>query len=475
MLTTAWIAAHGFVAVYHYVLYRRLRIGEYLAFTVVSVGLAVYTGGSSWLLTSRSTAAAADAQRIQVVGATVTLAAFVSLLYEISGTRRRGTLYATYAWCGLGLIADLSGVFFDPAFTASMPAARFAFAPAHPEAVARAPALVFGLGAATLGVVTLVDVVREGPHDRDLRITLAAVVPVLVAGLHDGVIRRLVIRSAPFVPHLAMLTSLVISYTLMRRFTQAEDELNRRTEELRRSYEELRHVQGELVQTEQLATIGELSAVIAHELQHPLSALKEAAAALRSRNLDSVDRSHRLGILDEQSDRLNRLVRDLLAYARPIEPQREPLELREIIRRTTEQAQGNNMHTEAIELDVDLSGSPGPVHGDPDLLERAMVNVVENAIEAMPSGGVLTMRARDTDLGGTPAIALSFHDTGEGMDTLVRDKARDPFFTTRPAGTGLGLAIVDRIIRSHGGTVELHSPEGGGTTVTLTLPREPGF
>ncbi|MFW5921360.1 MAG: ATP-binding protein, partial [Polyangiales bacterium] len=114
----------------------------------------------------------------------------------------------------------------------------------------------------------------------------------------------------------------------------------------------------------------------------------------------------------------------------------------------------------------------GSVFGDPDLVERAFANLAENAFEAMPNGGALTVRARDARIEGLPALELSVEDTGEGMDTLVRQRARDPFFTTRQSGTGLGLAIVERVVRAHGGQVQLGENDEGGTTVTLLIPRD---
>ena len=138
----------------------------------------------------------------------------------------------------------------------------------------------------------------------------------------------------------------------------------------------------------------------------------------------------------------------------------------------TERAQLSGIaHAELVHIEWHLDG-PETVHGDPELLRHALVNVVENALQAMPSGGTLTVRSEAADLDGKSAVALSFADTGEGMDTIVRAKARNPFFTTRPSGTGLGLAIVDRVVRNHGGRVEIDSKHGAGTTIRLVLPRE---
>ena len=112
------------------------------------------------------------------------------------------------------------------------------------------------------------------------------------------------------------------------------------------------------------------------------------------------------------------------------------------------------------------------MEGDEALLRHALINIVDNALQAMPLGGTLTVSCRDTEVEGRPCVAVEFHDTGEGMDTIVRSRARDPFFTTRQTGTGLGLAIVDRVARAHGGSVSLESRHGQGTMVSFLVPRD---
>ena len=112
----------------------------------------------------------------------------------------------------------------------------------------------------------------------------------------------------------------------------------------------------------------------------------------------------------------------------------------------------------------------GRLWGDANLLRQVFDNLIDNAVQAMASGGVLTIRVRAVTEDGTDGLAVDIIDTGEGMDTQVRSRARDPFFTTRPSGTGLGLAIVDRIVEAHGGHLAIDSRAGEGTTVTVFLP-----
>ncbi|MCA9601814.1 MAG: histidine kinase, partial [Myxococcales bacterium] len=228
----------------------------------------------------------------------------------------------------------------------------------------------------------------------------------------------------------------------------------------------------EIVKTEQLAAVGELSAVIAHEVRNPLATIKNAVAGLRRSELRPEDGETLLEILDEETDRLNRLVDDLLAYAKPISPETSAVDLPQLVGHAVELAAAGNRDISHVEIELDLGQPCDPVEGDQALLRHALINIVDNALQAMPNGGTLTVSCRNATADGRPHVAVDFHDTGEGMDTLVRSRARDPFFTTRHGGTGLGLAIVDRVARAHGGRVEIESRHGQGTTVSLVIPCE---
>ena len=219
-----------------------------------------------------------------------------------------------------------------------------------------------------------------------------------------------------------------------------------------------------------LPQIRRLAASGAHAIRGWLVRLENAISGLRREALDPSDRNVLLGILDEETDRLNRLVGDLLSYAKPSTPDRKTLQLADIIARAMDLARRGHPKSDDVQLDVQLDGGPLDVIADPDMLRQAFANVLENALQAMPTGGTITVRSGHASLEDQSAVAISFVDTGEGMDTLVRAKARDPFFTTRPSGTGLGLAIVDRLVRAHGGTMDIESRAGIGTTITLVIP-----
>lgn len=230
-----------------------------------------------------------------------------------------------------------------------------------------------------------------------------------------------------------------------------------------------REAESAAVEKEQLAAIGELSAMIAHEIRNPLTIIGNAVTTLRRRETTPEDRSTLFGILEEESGRLNRLMNDLLSYARPVSLELQRVELREVIERALSLLPAQS--TVDVEL---LEPEPvGEVLGDPNLLRQVFDNLVTNAAQAMSrEGGILTVRIERSPAGGPPGVDVLVEDTGEGMDTSVRDRALLPFFTTRPSGTGLGLAIVARFVRAHGGKLEIKSAAGKGTTVRVFLPRE---
>jgi signal transduction histidine kinase len=254
----------------------------------------------------------------------------------------------------------------------------------------------------------------------------------------------------------------IVSQELERR----TEELRTRTRELRRSYEELRAAQEELVKKEQLAVVGELAAVIAHEVRNPLAIIANAGAGLRKQAISREDHDTLLAILDEETSRLNRLVTDLLRYARPVNVQRSHLPLPDLLERALTLANDKNK----IHYELRVEAGEGRIWGDANLLRQVFDNLIDNAVQAMGTEGALTVRVRSVVEGGVEGLAVDIIDTGEGMDTQVRSRALDPFFTTRPSGTGLGLAIVDRIVDAHGGRLGIESRAGEGTTVTVFLP-----
>jgi signal transduction histidine kinase len=473
-LSAAWTAVYAYLCAYYCVLYARRRAErEYLAFGLLSGSMAVYALGAALFLDASSLAQAGDAQEIQFFGLLASSAFYVDFAHHMTGRSSARAVRVVYALCLLGVLANVSGLLVDPGAapevdTIALLPARALYNPALTGA--GLAAVCTSLVALAYGTVVLF---TKAKQDGDMRIVIAGALLLLLTGAHDALLRATPLGSLYLMEHSYVLFALAVSYVLLERFVRTANALTSRTLELRRSYNELRDAQEQLLRKEQLATMGELSAVIAHEVRNPLAIIKNAVSGLHRPTLRDADRQVLLKILDEEADRLNRLVGDLLAYARPVTPQRQTLNVEELVRGSVELARAAQNRDEQVSLDVELKDTH-TIQGDPDLLRQALVNVAENAIQAMPDGGTLTVRTYSTMLDNQPAVAISLRDTGEGMDTLVRSKATDPFFTTRPTGTGLGLAIVHRLVHSHGGKIQIESSYGTGTTVTIILPQSPG-
>jgi PAS domain S-box-containing protein len=240
-------------------------------------------------------------------------------------------------------------------------------------------------------------------------------------------------------------------------------------EDLKRSYHELSRAQQELVRRERLAALGELSAVVAHEVRNPLGVIFNSLASLKRMLPPDEDARMLLGIVGEEAERLNRMVGDLLDFARPNEPQLRPESLSDVIGgalHSAQRAMGSCPVTIRLQVPDDLPLVPMDAH----MVRQAVLNLVGNALQAMPNGGTLTVRAAEERRGGARFARLEVEDDGPGIPPDLADRVFQPFFTTRAAGTGLGLAVVKRIADAHRAELTLRPTPGGGATFTLRLP-----
>jgi signal transduction histidine kinase len=327
-----------------------------------------------------------------------------------------------------------------------------------------------------IAAAVLVSAYRAGR--REVGSAIIGILCILPAVGNDGAMAFGMIGNAiVLLPHAFLLYAFGVAGTLLLRYRVGKDELEKvarslqeKSEELRHSYAELRLVQNELVTKKQLAAVGELAAAIAHEVRNPLAVIVNAVAGLRRSAVREEDRTMLLGIVDEEAARLNRLVTDLLRFARPVSVKRSPVSLLELANRSRSSAM---LDGHQIVVNMDDDPELHTVWVDPSLFRLVFDNLVENACQAMKSGGTVQILVHRGQLRGDAAVRIEISDSGQGMEQGVRERALDPFFTTRPSGTGLGLPIVHRIIEAHGGEIHLDSEEGQGTTVTLLLPLGP--
>jgi signal transduction histidine kinase len=240
-------------------------------------------------------------------------------------------------------------------------------------------------------------------------------------------------------------------------------------EDLRRSYAELARTQEELVKRERLAALGELSAVVAHEVRNPLGVIFNAMGPLRRLLQPTGDARMLLDIVGEEADRLNRIVADLLDFSRPPVPSLERESLAALLEDLLD-AVRNDPSSRGVTIVAELSPALPPVRIDARMIRQALLNVVQNAIQAMPRGGTVRISAHREEAAGVPWATVVVADEGPGVPPELAAQIFQPFFTTKATGTGLGLAVVKRIVEDHRGRIELGSPPGGGTTFTVRLP-----
>lgn len=243
------------------------------------------------------------------------------------------------------------------------------------------------------------------------------------------------------------------------------------TESLRLSQADTARLNAELETKVRLASIGETAAAVAHGLRNPLASLR-ASAQLSLRKPESPASREHLHAIIEQVDRLDRRIAHLLSFSRPapFHPLREsvPQLVEGVLPAFTEL-----MRERRVELELSLPRTLPEVLIDPMQVEQAVVEIISNALDAMPEGGRLRVTALSHGSGETDGVVLEIADTGRGIPEHVLPSVCEPFFTTRPEGTGLGLAIAKRFVEQNGGRLRISSQPGVGTTVGLRLPLAP--
>lgn len=234
--------------------------------------------------------------------------------------------------------------------------------------------------------------------------------------------------------------------------------------------EEIARHQRDLVRTQRLATIGQMSAGIAHEINNPLGAILGYAKLLQrdARN----EQQEGLHIIEAETRQCQSIVRGMLDLARPIRIEPAPVNLAELAHEAVDLLK-EAKKLDGFEISVASDSKPVLAWGDEIRLRQVVLNLLANAAEAMPGPGRINLAA----VNGATEVHLTVSDTGVGIPAEVQPRMFEPFFTTKPQGTGLGLAISQAIIDAHGGSLEIVSQQGQGTRVTMTLrcpPSAPG-
>ena len=478
----AWVVAHVALGTF-FMLAHALgrREPEYRLFGALCFALALATLGIAWALTSEPGPRWELALRLTHAGGI--LACALNLHFVMRYAEIRNWSRIALGAYGLGLIYllfDLFGPWWQEGTIRIQPARVLGLELSHVSASPTPFAGSFYVVAAAellTSFAFLLQAFRSGKREA-LWSLLGAVVVGAAVGNDVLLLTGVTVDSLYLVPHTFLAYAFAVATTLLMRYRlaagqleEAATSLRQRTEELRHSHLEIRMIQDELVRKKQLAAVGELSAAIAHEVRNPLAIIVNAVAGLRRSQVSDKDRTTLLDIVDEETARLNRLVTDLLRFARPVEVKRALVNLAELAERARMVAQSE------CEIRVESSIDPAlqTVSADPGLMRLVFDNLVLNACQSMPQGGVIQVRLLPAEVDGSAAVRVEITDSGHGMDEQVLNRATDPFFTTRPSGTGLGLPIVERIVEAHGGKIEINSERGRGTTVGLLLPLAPGL
>ncbi len=214
-----------------------------------------------------------------------------------------------------------------------------------------------------------------------------------------------------------------------------------------------------------LASLGQMAAVVAHEVRNPLAAIKGVVQVLGARKLERSKEKEVLAEVVERLDTLNALIDDLLVFARPTQPRFAPLALLPVLEGS---AQLLELEPALSGISIEVTGPESIVNGDATLLQRLFHNLLLNAAHAMDGRGIIRVEVAP----GDNTCELRIRDTGPGIPPDVRDRVFEPSFTTKSRGTGLGLSIAKRGIEHHQGTISLDCPAEGGTVVTIVLPLE---
>ncbi|HTO10334.1 MAG TPA: ATP-binding protein [Candidatus Binatia bacterium] len=244
----------------------------------------------------------------------------------------------------------------------------------------------------------------------------------------------------------------------------------------------VRELEQRLRRSDRLAALGSLAAGLAHEIKNPLTSLLTFSRHLARRFDDEQFRAKFQSVVPRELERINGIVERLLELSRPARLTFSPVRLPALLERAVE-LYAHEMETIGVRVVREYARDLPTVWADPNALYQALVNLLRNALDAMPSGGRLTLRAGWADAGaalparhqatGARRVRVEIADSGVGISPSDADRVFNPFFSTKDGGTGLGLALTHKIVEDHGGSIDFRSAPGGGTTFRLDIPLFP--
>jgi signal transduction histidine kinase len=230
--------------------------------------------------------------------------------------------------------------------------------------------------------------------------------------------------------------------------------------QVKRQLEQLRHA-------EALATIGRMISVVAHEIRNPVQNIQFGVESLSKMKMSESERSEVLAEIQWGADLLKHLVEDLLNYSKPVKLECSPHPIGDLVSQALKRAEYRLCN---IDTHVELEREDRLIFVDPEKFTMVLVNLISNAVEAMPEQGRLTIQSRYHEDGGSGFVGLVISDNGCGIPEENLAKIYEPFFTTKERGTGLGIPICRKIVDVHNGRLIINSKRGEGTTIEITIP-----
>lgn len=229
---------------------------------------------------------------------------------------------------------------------------------------------------------------------------------------------------------------------------------------------EMKKLEAELRLKDRMAAVGELSAGIAHEIRNPLAAIAGSVQVLKGSKSLTPQEQRLMSIVLKESERLNKSISDFLRFVRPQEKRALEFDVAASLAETLDLLQNSSELHERHEIRREIAPASFTLVGDADQIRQVFWNLARNAVQAMPHGGVLTVRTTIDD----DSYHITFADNGRGMSSADLGRLFQPFRTNFPSGTGLGMAISYRIVQEHGGRIDVTSSEGTGSAITVSLP-----
>ncbi len=323
------------------------------------------------------------------------------------------------------------------------------------------------------GIEFLENTIGISPDSIRMIITGFTDVQALIDAINTGRVYRYITKPWDEQELYVTIKRAIESYALKTSNDQLLIDLQRKNQDLEQSYKTLQETQEKLIQAEKLASIGRLASRIAHELRNPIQGIRMGIDLVKQdlSELPEADRLRgschaTLQHVDLEISAVNTIVQDLLEYAREMKFEPAETDINGLIEGVL-----FNLTEKIRERQITVNtqyGDIGTILADGIRIRQVMLNLAQNAIEAMEAGGTLTIRTASQNDSG---VSISVQDSGCGMTAEQQQRIFEPFFTTKDRGVGLGMSIVHKILEAHSGTLQIESQTGVGTCFTIVLPQ----